>query len=236
MALLEIKHLTAGYGAAAVLHALDFALPQGGIVCMLGRNGVGKTTLLRSIVGQLALQQGEILFNGQSIKHLPTHHRARAGIAYVPQGREIFPALSVQDNLKAAAFGMARTDWREALHAQYDTFPALREKRQARGGSLSGGQQQMLALARALMTQPRLLLLDEPSEGIQPSIVAKIAETIIHIHQRQGIAVIVVEQNLDFVARLDAHCHVMDRGRMVFDCSAKQLVQDKTLQQRYLGV
>jgi len=236
MALLEIQHLTAGYGAAAVLHALDFVLPQGGLVCMLGRNGVGKTTLLRTIVGQLALQQGEILFHGQSIARHPTHHRARAGIAYVPQGREIFPALSVQDNLKAAAFGMARTDWRAALHVQYDTFPALREKRHARGGSLSGGQQQILALARALMTQPRLLLLDEPSEGIQPSIVAQIADTIRHIHQHQGIAVVVVEQNLDFVARLNAHCHVMDRGRLVFDCPAKQLVQDKTLQQRYLGV
>jgi len=236
MALLEVSRLTAGYGAAAVLHDLDFALPDGGMACILGRNGVGKTTLLRSLAGQLEPQQGDIRFKNRSITRLAAHLRARAGMAYVPQGREIFPALSVQDNLKAAAFGMGRGDWQQALHAQYDTFSVLREKRHARGGALSGGQQQILALARALMTQPHLLLLDEPSEGIQPSIVAQIADTILHIHQQQGIAVIVVEQNLDFVARLNAHCHVMDTGRMVFDCPAQQLVHDKTLQQRYLGV
>jgi len=236
MALLEIKGLQAGYSAAPVLHGLDFSLQENAMACILGRNGVGKTTLLRSIIGQLAVQRGEILFHRQPIAQLPTHLRARAGIAYVPQGRDVFPALSVQDNLKAAAFGMARNDWRQALAVQYDTFAVLHAKRHARAGSLSGGQQQILALARALMTHPRMLLLDEPSEGIQPSIVAEIAQTITHIHQHQGIAVIVVEQNLDFVARLGAHCHMMERGCMVFDCAAADIVCDKTLQQHYLGV
>jgi len=236
MALLEVSDVYAGYSAAAVLQGLDFALQAGGVACVLGRNGVGKTTFLRSIVGQIALQKGRLDFEGQSIVQWPTHVRARAGIAYVPQGREIFPALSVQDNLKAAAFGAGHNNWQQALDEQYATFPVLREKNNARGGSLSGGQQQILALARALVTRPRLLLLDEPSEGIQPSIVAQIAEIITHIHQHQKIAVVVVEQNLDFVIRLDAHCHIMDRGRLVFDCPAAHICHDRSLQKQYLGV
>jgi len=234
--LLEVVGLYAGYGVAPVLHGLDFALASSAMACILGRNGVGKTTLLRSIVGQLAVQQGDIRIDGASMVTLAAHARARAGIAYVPQGRDIFPSLSVQDNLKAAAFGMARADWRQALEAQFDAFPILREKAHARGASLSGGQQQILALARALMMRPRLLLLDEPSEGIQPSIVAQIAETIQDIHQNQGIAVVVVEQNLDFIARVGAPCHIMDRGRMVHNCPSEQIVQDRALQAQYLGV
>jgi len=185
--LLDVVGLYSGYGVSPVLHGLDFSLPASAMACILGRNGVGKTTLLRSIVGQLAVQQGDIRFDGAAMTALPTHERAHAGMAYVPQGRDIFPSLSVQDNLKAAAFGLARADWRQALEAQFDAFPVLREKAQARGAALSGGQQQILALARALMMRPRLLLLDEPSEGIQPSIVAQIAETIQHIHPKPGL-------------------------------------------------
>jgi len=234
--LLDVVGLYAGYGVSPVLHGLDFSLPARAMACILGRNGVGKTTLLRSIVGQLAVQQGDIRFSGASMAALPTHERAHARMAYVPQGRDIFPSLSVQDNLKAAAFGLARTDWRQALEAQFDAFPVLREKARARGAALSGGQQQILALARALMMRPRLLLLDEPSEGIQPSIVAQIADTIQHIHQNQGIAVVAVEQNLNFIARLGAPCHIMDRGQMVHHCPPKQIVEDRALQTRYLSV
>jgi branched-chain amino acid transport system ATP-binding protein/urea transport system ATP-binding protein len=164
------------------------------------------------------------------------HQRARNGIAYVPQGRDIFPALSVLDNLKAAAFGIGRSDWPQAVAALLDEFPMLRDKRDARGSSLSGGQQQILALARALVTRPTLLLLDEPSEGIQPSIVEQIAQTIREINRREGIAVVVVEQNLDFVARMAAHCHLVDKGRIVFDCPADRIVNDAVLQRQYLGV
>jgi branched-chain amino acid transport system ATP-binding protein/urea transport system ATP-binding protein len=234
--LLELSRVRAGYGQAAVLHEFELQVPEGGLISVLGRNGVGKTTLLRTIIGAIRAQAGEIRLRGRPIGHLAVHERARAGIAYVPQGREIFPALSVLDNLKAAAFGIGRSDWAEAVEAQFQEFPLLRQKAQARGGSLSGGQQQILAVARALITRPQLLLLDEPSEGIQPSIVDQIAETVKDINRRENIAVILVEQNLDFVARIGAHCHLVDKGRIVFDCPASMIVADAGLQRQYLGV
>ena len=234
--LLKLVRLSAGYGLAPVLHDLDLEVKAGEIISILGRNGVGKTTLLRSIVGALTPMAGDVLFNDRSVTKLPVYQRARSGIAYVPQGREIFPSLSVEDNLKAAAFGNGRSDWKQALENQYREFPVLREKRDERGGALSGGQQQILALARALMTHPSLLLLDEPSEGIQPSIVDQIANTVRDINSREGIAIVVVEQNLEFVARMGAHCHLVDKGRIVFDCSADRIVNDTELQRQYLGV
>jgi len=234
--LLELRGVQAGYGLAPVLHDFDLDVNEGEIVSILGRNGVGKTTLLRTIVGAIRPQRGTVRFRGRPIEELAMHERARSGIAYVPQGREIFPGLSVLDNLKAAAFGVGRTDWDSAVRVLFDAFPVLREKRDARGSSLSGGQQQILALARALITRPVLLLLDEPSEGIQPSIVEQIAVTVREIHRREGIAVIVVEQNLDFVARMQAHCHIVDKGRVVFDCPAERIVRDADLQRQHLGV
>ena len=234
--LLELDSVQAGYGLAPVLHGLDLAVREGEIVSVLGRNGVGKTTLLRTIVGAVPHQRGQIRLRGRPLDALRVHERARQGIAYVPQGREIFGALSVLDNLKAAAFGIGRRDWPQAIEALLAEFPVLREKRDARGGSLSGGQQQILALARALVTRPALLLLDEPSEGIQPSIVDQIAQTVREINRREGIAVVVVEQNLGFVARMGAHCHLVDKGRIVFDCPAQRIVDDTALQRQYLGV
>jgi urea ABC transporter ATP-binding protein UrtE len=234
--LLEISNLHAGYGKTSVLHGLDLKLEPGQMVSILGRNGVGKTTLLRAIAGAIAVQQGDISFDGSSLKGMEMHRRARKGIAYVPQGRDIFPSLSVIDNLKAAAFGTKRPDWREAINGLFAWFPMLREKADARGDSLSGGQQQILALARALITRPSLLLLDEPSEGIQPSIVDQIAETVRDINRRDGIAVIVVEQNLEFVSRMGAHCRLVDKGRIVFECEPERIMNDADLQRQYLGV
>jgi len=234
--LLELKNLRAGYGQTPVLHGLDLNLERGQMVSILGRNGVGKTTLLRAIAGAISTQDGDILFDGSSLRGTPMHKRALRGIAYVPQGRDIFPSLSVQDNLKAAAFGTKRKDWQEAIDELYIEFPMLKEKADERGDSLSGGQQQILALARALITRPSLLLLDEPSEGIQPSIVDQIASTVRRINQRDNIAVMVVEQNLEFVARMGAHCRLVDKGRVVFECDPEQIVSDANLQRQYLGV
>ncbi|VXC86305.1 conserved hypothetical protein [Burkholderia sp. 8Y] len=234
--LLEIRSLHAGYGQTSVLHGLDLTVQKAEMVSILGRNGVGKTTLLRAIAGTIGAQRGDIRFDGMSIVGEPMHQRARKGIAYVPQGRDIFPSLSVADNLKAAAFGTKRADWKQAMESLYSGFPILREKADERGDSLSGGQQQILALARALITRPSLLLLDEPSEGIQPSIVDQIADTVKSINQQDGIAVVVVEQNLEFVARMGAHCRLVDRGQIVLQCDPERIVNDAELQREFLGV
>jgi urea ABC transporter ATP-binding protein UrtE len=233
---LELRDVHAGYGLSTVLRGIGLRVGAGERIAILGRNGVGKTTLLRAIVGAIRLQQGELIFDDRAVAGLPTHERARLGIAYVPQGREIFPSLSVLDNLKAAAFGTGQRDWKARIEELFIEFPVLAEKQKARGGSLSGGQQQILALARALITQPRLLILDEPTEGIQPSIVDQIADTLRAINEQRGIAVIVVEQNLDFVVRLGTHAHIIEKGAIVADMPATDLLHDEALQRKYLGV
>lgn len=169
--MLHIENITAGYGAGPVLTGLSLTVNEGDRIAVLGRNGVGKTTLLRAITGEVLPRAGTIRFGDRDITRDAPHRRARSGIAYVPQGRDIFPGLSVLDNLKVAAYGTGQKGWGAVLSGVLDEFPILREKAKLPGGGLSGGQQQILALGRALMTQPRLLLLDEPSEGIQPSIV-----------------------------------------------------------------
>jgi len=206
------------------------------MVALLGRNGVGKTTMLRTAMGVIPVKSGRIEFKHEDIAKLPTHQRSRKGIAYVPQGRDVFPALSVQDNLLVAAYGAKRTDTKQQLEAMYQEFPVLAEKRRDRGGSLSGGQQQILALARALMTQPSLLLLDEPSEGIQPSIVAQIADTVRRINEQRGITVIIVEQNLDFAANVAPRACLVDKGRAVEDLPMRNVIEDKEIQREFLGL
>jgi urea ABC transporter ATP-binding protein UrtE len=234
--MLELRDLHAGYGPSTVLRGIGMQVGAGERVAILGRNGVGKTTLLRAIVGAIRLQQGDLSLDGKAIGTLPTHERARLGIAYVPQGRDIFGSLSVLDNLKAAAYGTGQRGWKASVEELFAEFPVLAEKQKARGGSLSGGQQQILALARALITQPRLLILDEPTEGIQPSIVDQIADTLLAINQKRGIALIVVEQNLDFVVRLDTYAHVLEKGAIVTGMPSANLLHDEALQRKYLGV
>jgi branched-chain amino acid transport system ATP-binding protein/urea transport system ATP-binding protein len=233
---LKLEGVAAGYGQTLVLQGLDLEVQDGEMVAVLGRNGVGKTTMLRAIMGQVPLSRGTIAFAGHEIGRLPVHRRARLGLGYVPQGREIFPALSVRENLAVAAHAAGRRDWQAAIEELFAEFPQLRAKAGDRGGSLSGGQQQILALARALMTRPRLLLLDEPSEGIQPSIVAEIAEIVQGLNEARGIAVVLVEQNLDFAARLARRACLVDHGRVVRELPADELLRDRDLQHEYMGV
>jgi branched-chain amino acid transport system ATP-binding protein/urea transport system ATP-binding protein len=234
--LLELTDVHSGYGPSTVLRGFNLRVGRGEVVAILGRNGAGKTTLLRTIVGAVRIHQGKISFDDQDLGKLPTHERARQGIAYVPQGRDVFPGLTVLENLKAAAYGTKQKGWKEQVDRMLDEFPVLAQKRQQRGGSLSGGQQQILAIARALMTSPRLLLLDEPSEGIQPSIVDQIADTVWTIHEKRGISVILVEQNLDFVEKLASRAYVVDKGQVVGEFPASEFINNKDLQREYLGV
>lgn len=234
--MLRIEGITAGYGAGPVLTGLSLSIDSGDRVAILGRNGVGKTTLLRAIIGQIPSRSGTISFGGRDITRDAAHRRARSGLAYVPQGRDIFPGLSVLDNLKVAAYATHRRGLPTLLEQVLDEFPILREKAKVPGGSLSGGQQQVLSLARALMTEPKLLLLDEPSEGIQPSIVAQIAGHVRTLNTDRGITVVLVEQNLEFATSIAEHAYLMDKGQIVHELPAHDVLTDRELQHEYLGV
>lgn len=234
--MLQLHDVCAGYGRTPVLHDITADVQDGQLVALLGRNGVGKTTLLRTIAGEIPASSGQINIAGRSVSKLKSHERARAGVAYVPQGRQIFPDLSVVENLRVAGYGARKPGWQQIVEEMLEQFPILREKRDQSGGSLSGGQQQILALARALVTGPDLLLLDEPSEGIQPSIVQQIAHEIKVINDRRGITVIIVEQNLEFAASVADVAYVMDKGRIVQRLKTDHLLADVALQHELLGV
>lgn len=234
--MLEIEAVAAGYGSGPVLDDMNLHLGEGSRTAVLGRNGVGKTTLMRVIAGVVRPTRGVIRFEGRDITSLPAHRRARGGIAYVPQGRDIFPAMSVIDNLRVAAHATRQPDAGRLLSGVLEEFPVLAEKADLPGGGLSGGQQQILALGRALMTRPRLLILDEPSEGIQPSIVHQIAAHVRRLNEEQGITVLVVEQNLEFAASLAVDAHLVDHGTVVRSLPTAEVVRDRELQHEYLGV
>lgn len=234
--MLTLTDVRAGYGAVPVLHGLDLSLERGERVVVLGRNGVGKTTLLRAIVGQIPLDSGRVEVDGTDMASMATHQRARRGVAYVPQGRRIFGSLSVRDNLRVAGFATRQSEIDAKLDEVLEELPALTAKLSHRGGSLSGGQQQILALGRALMTSPSLLLLDEPAEGIQPSIVAEIGEIVVRLNEQRGITVLLVEQNLDFASQVAERAVLMDRGEVVRELLVNDLLHDQELQHEYLGV
>lgn len=214
MSLLELSNVTAGYGQTPVLFDVSMTVNKGDLVCLLGRNGVGKTTLLRSIIGLNALSQGNMIFDAEDISKTPTYKRAKYGIAYIPQGREIIPYLSVLDNLKLG-FAASGTKSKKIPEEIFEFFPMLKEHLSRQGGLLSGGQQQQLAIARGLMCNPKLMLLDEPTEGIQPSIVQEIEDTLKRINQEKGITVFVVEQKIDFARQLAKRFFIMDKGAIV---------------------
>ena len=231
--LLEIRNLTAGYGQTPVLFDVDLTINRGEIACLLGRNGVGKTTLLRSIIGLNQLTAGSIEFGGKEIAKMATFKRARQGIAYIPQGREIIPYLSVLDNLKMG-FAARGKKGNKIPGEIFDFFPMLREHLDRQGGLLSGGQQQQLAIARGLVCNPKIMLLDEPTEGIQPSIVQEIEDTLRRINQEKGITVVVVEQKIEFARKLAQKFFIMEKGTIVERGDTQQLTDE--LLHRYLAV
>jgi len=214
-AMLDVSAINLHYGAAQALRGVSLKAEVGKVTCVLGRNGVGKTSLLRAIVGQHPVSKGSITLNGDDITRMPTVERARHGIAIVPQGREIFPLLTVQENLETG-FAPLKRDERSVPDDVFSLFPVLRDMLGRRGGDLSGGQQQQLAIGRALVMRPKLLLLDEPTEGIQPSIIKDIGRAIDYLRGLKEMAIILVEQYLDFAQELGDYLVVMDRGSIVY--------------------
>jgi branched-chain amino acid transport system ATP-binding protein len=229
--LLEVRGLCAGYGRARVLHDLELSVRRGETLVVIGRNGVGKTTLLETLIGLTTHQAGEIRFDGRRIEALPAHRRNRLGIGWVPQQREVFPSLTVEENLsvvaRAGAWNVARV---------YALFPRLKDRRRNRGNQLSGGEQQMLALGRALMTNPSLLLLDEPVEGLAPLIVQEMMLAIDRMRQESEMAIVLVEQKYDLALAHSERCAVIDHGSVVHSGRSDELLGNQPLIDRLLGV
>ncbi|WP_419842223.1 ABC transporter ATP-binding protein [Candidatus Poriferisodalis sp.] len=233
--MLALDGLRAGYGAVPVLHGVDLELAASECAAVLGRNGAGKTTLMRAITGAIASTGGSIALDGTDLRSLKAYERARLGISSVPQGRDIFPKLTVLENLRVGT-ATRRQLGGDAVEEVLARFPTLDRRRHDRGGRLSGGQQQLLALARALVAAPRLLLLDEPSEGIQPSVLDEIAQAVSRIDAEGGVAVLVVEQNLDFAARIARRALIMEKGEIIAEATTAELLADRALHRKYLAL
>lgn len=226
--------LASGYGGKPVLQGVDLEVREGEIVSVIGRNGVGKSTLMKALIGLLPATSGAVIFKGQAITALSAHLRARQGIGYVPQGRDVFPRMTVEDNLKVGASirgGASPADFDRV----YTLLPILAERRRQRAGTMSGGQQQQLAIGRVLVGRPSLILLDEPSEGIQPSIVEEIGRTMINLNRAEGVTIVFVEQNVDLIRAMAQRCYVMDKGRIVEEAEPEAL-NDRAVIRRYLSV
>jgi urea ABC transporter ATP-binding protein UrtE len=232
-ALLTVEGLRSGYGGKPVLQGVDLSVRDREVTAVIGRNGVGKSTLMKAVIGLLPTTDGTIRFNGADIGAETPHARARRGIGYVPQGRDVFPRMSVEENLRVglSISGARRADFEPV----YAYFPILKERRRQAAGTLSGGQQQQLAIGRVLVGQPTLLLLDEPSEGIQPSIVQDIARIVVELNRKTGLTVVLVEQNIDMIRAMAQRCYVMDKGRVVAELTPAML-DDSAVVRRYLAV
>jgi branched-chain amino acid transport system ATP-binding protein len=233
--MLEVRNLSVWYGVTEVLRDVSFKVPAGQIVGLLGGNGAGKTTLLNTLSGLLQPRGGEITVEGRSIRGLPPYEIVRSGVAQVPQGRFVWPHMSVKDNIELGAITRRdREGIREDVENVYQLFPVLLERRNAKAGALSGGQQQMLAIARALMSRPRLLLMDEPSHGLSPKIVEEMVETVRLLHQR-GMTVVLVEQNVGVAAALAEQAYVLRNGIVALSLPGDELLGNPDLLRNYLG-
>jgi urea ABC transporter ATP-binding protein UrtE len=231
--LLSAANVRAGYATADVLQGVSIEVGQGEVVGVLGRNGVGKSTLMRTLIGLLPVRSGAIRFRGEDVTRLSANRRATLGIGYVPQGREVFAHMSVADNLRMGQFVNRKRGF--VPDEVYDYFPFLKERARQRAGTLSGGEQEMLAIARALVAAPALLLLDEPSDGVQPSIVQDIGAFIGRLVESRPIGVLIVEQNIDLMQRVAQRAYVMDKGRVVITIGRERLLDTETLTE-YLAV
>jgi urea transport system ATP-binding protein len=226
--MLSVEKLTLHYGASQILYGVSLAARPGAVTAVMGTNGVGKTSLLRAIAGRHPYSGGTITLDGKLLDHVPATQAARAGIAYVPQGREIFPLLTVTENLETG-FACLPAGERRIPQRIYDLFPVLKQMKDRRGGDLSGGQQQQLAIARALIAKPRVLLLDEPTEGIQPNIIQQIGDVISLLRQEGEIAIVLVEQYFDFAYGLADNFCVLNRGEVVLSRPASEVTRDEVL-------
>ncbi|WP_311030743.1 ABC transporter ATP-binding protein [Mesorhizobium koreense] len=229
--LLELRDVRAGYGEAVVLDGVSVSVPENGSLALLGRNGVGKTTLLLTVMGLVRLSRGSLWFKGRDISRLPPHKRARLGIGWVPQERDIFPSLTVEENLTVAA-----RPGRWSTEDMYRLFPRLKERRANMGNQLSGGEQQMLTIARTVLTNPAILLLDEPLEGLAPIIVEELTEAIRTMAKDEGIALALVEQHAEVALGMTKDAIVIERGVVAHRASSAELLQDQAVLDRYVGL
>ena len=231
--MLSLSHISFSYGLVQILDDVSIEVPKAKVVCVMGRNGVGKTTLMRNIVGLEKASKGSVTLDGRDISKVPARRRAQSGLALVPQGRMIFPRLTVKENLEVGL--SARTDGRRTIPEEiYELFPVLKEMGARQGGNLSGGQQQQLAIGRALVGEPRVLLLDEPTEGIQPNIIQQIGKVLRHLVDEKDMTILIVEQYLDFVREFSQHFYIMNRGRIMEGGETKTLTDN--LVKDYLSV
>jgi branched-chain amino acid transport system ATP-binding protein len=233
MAILEVQDIHTFYGDAYVLQGLSLTLEQGQILGLLGRNGVGKTTLVNSIVGFNRPRRGKIIFKGADISRVSSFETVRGGMGLVPQGRRVFPSLTVEENLLVAARGFDRHRWN--IERVYALFPRLQERRSQRARTLSGGEQQMLAIGRGLMTNPDCLIMDEPSEGLAPIIIQGVWEAIGKLKQ-EGLSILLVEQNASLALKLVDYVHVMSKGQVVYSARPDELWANDEVKSRYLGI
>jgi len=233
MAILEVEDIHTYYGDAYVLQGMSLQLEQGQILGLLGRNGVGKTTLVNSIVGFTPPRRGRIVFKGAEITHIPSFETVRSGLGLVPQGRRVFPTLSVEENLLVAERNPDRHGWN--LQRVYMLFPRLQERRTQRAKTLSGGEQQMLAIGRGLMTNPDCLIMDEPSEGLAPIIIQGVWEAIGKLKE-QGLSILLVEQNAALALKLVDYVHVISKGRVVYSSRPQELWANQEIKSNYLGI